>query len=47
MKNSQPMMKKRIMPVMMSEKDSFNPHTVEISPAPDCKNVIRKAVKII
>ena len=35
------------MPVIISEKDSFNPNTVEISPAPDSRKVIRKAVKII
>ena len=42
MKNSLPMIKNRITPVRISEKDRFRPKFVEISPAPLSRKTSRK-----
>ena len=47
MKNSLPMMKKRMMPVRISAKEWFRPNTLEISLAPRLRTTIRRLVKII
>ena len=47
MKNSLPMMKKRITPVRMSPKDWFRLKRVAISPAPRERKTSRKLVRII
>ena len=45
MKNSLPMMKNRMMPVRISEKEWFRPKAVEISPAPRSRNTSSREVK--
>ena len=47
MKNSLPMMKNRMMPVRMSEKDWFRPKVLEISPAPRPRTTSSRLVKIM
>ena len=47
MKNSQPMMKKMMMPLRISANDWLRPNTVEISLAPRSRNTSRKLVKIM
>ena len=47
MKNSLPMMKKRMMPVRISAKEWFRLNTLEISLAPRLRTTIRRLVKII
>ena len=47
MKNSLPMMKKRLTPVRMSPKLWLRPNLVAISPAPRPRKTSRKLVKII
>ena len=41
------MMKNKIIPVMISEKEWFKPNAVEISPAPLSRNTISKLVNIM
>ena len=44
MKNSQPMMKKMMMTMMISENESFSPNAVEISVAPFSRKTMRNEV---
>ncbi len=47
MKNSHPIIKNKIIPVIMSAKDWLSPNAVDISEAPRSKNTIKKLVNIM